>query len=798
MFHLRKSTGFQNIYRIPPVYLTGEICYNNVHPKKRNAMTGSFLFVKPADPDGNRGTAYSGEPPRYPYDGASWEWLLERALRRTLLPWSITKSHSRVLLRGHEDKYSMHRWGSYGEVYDASVLPLEYNGISKGAYGKKTDADLSRGDRETPLPESWNSGTGAPAYSAGTKVAYGIVDLEDAVARLPFSLEWLHPGWSPAAIDAWDLSASTTEATQGSAPATSGALDWTWRTTVTHVPYTIPSEPPFKCLSHMRTDDPTVTVNITNDDNETIAVETARTTLSAPRTSYGSVRDYHGTQVRECSYGAALGAGWALSEFYILHRHGLDYGPSTSTSAYGRDGRTAESYAADYSTLGCLVDIPDKDSGNVMVRRLANDRGAGFANDVDWGGRQTWWHANGFPKGLDSVLSEKLRAQLNALCNVCQPAIPPAIPAFRNKFPDPGTVPWSHLPATLSMYEMYPQVWMRHLALACTPVDMSARLDAMTTTVHRVPTIFAKIRTVTTKYGTTRKDRIDSYGGSSSQSWSLSTNREVVTVEGTSARPIPAGDAGVSVSGQGSGVTNISGASDDHSWSDTTRYTWEEGFESDSDFLVCLRSTSNTTMSTKTTTKTSSTYESSSDDPRSSETETSDGNLPDSYDPDPDDLLFPDWVLPWIESAELFAAVESRLGRTNESDYTTSSIRYRPREGADTYSQSGSGSGTRTHKARRKIVSLGQMNLSTGRFPAVDAAAIVYDVDPDATEPTGGPVYKSSDSTTTTTIDSGGNITERTVVAVEENAGNYRSRSVSYYVVVRWKFDRKDPETLET
>ena len=767
-------------------------------------MTGSFLFVKPSDPEGKRGTAYSDdESPRYPYDRSSWEWLLERALRRTLLPWALTKSHSRVLLYGHEGKYSMHRWGSYGEVYDASGLPSEYNGISQGAYGKKTDADLSRDDRKTPLPESWNDRTGAPTYSDGTKVAYGIVDLEETVASLPFSLGWLHPDWSSSALDAWDLAASTTETTQGSAPASPDGRHWTWETTVSHIPYTIPNDVPFKCLSHMRTDDPIVTASITNDDNGAIEVETAPTPMSAPRTTDGSIRDYHGTQVRDAGYGAAYEAGWTLSEFYIRHKYGLDYSPSTGSGAYGRDGKTSESYTVSDSTLGCLVDIPDKDSGNIMVA-LASDTWAGFVHEVDWDGRQTWWHANDFPKGLDSILSPKLKAQLEALCPKCQPAIPPAVPAFWEKFPDAGRLPWEHWGPILSYYEMYPSGWMRHLALACTPLDMSARLDAMTTTVHRVPTLFAKVRTVTTKYSTTRNDRVDTYSyRPGSQSWWKTTDRKVVTVEGTSPNPIPAGDALTSVSGHGSGVTNehgtISDPSGSHGWSDKTQYTWEEGLESNSDFLVCLRSTANTTLSTRTTTRRSSTNEYSDRDPSSSESESPSGKLPDSYDPDPDDLLFPDWVLPWIETADLFASIESRLGRTKGTDYIESDYRYYPYEGDNTYSYSGSGSGTRTHKVHRKIVSLGQMDTSTGRFPALDAAAVLSEVDPDPTEAANGwHTWSSYDSTTTETTDSDHNKTEGAVRVVKDNVGNYRSRSVSYYVVVRWKFDRTDPETLET
>lgn len=759
-------------------------------------MTGSFLFVKPSDPEGKRGTAYSGEVPRYPYDRASWEWLLERALRRTLLPWALTKSHSRALLHGHEDKYSMHRWGSFGRSYVAGATPSEYQSVGgPGAVNRKTDANLSSSDRNASLPESWDIRTGTPVVSS-TKTAYGMTDLEETVARLPFSLEWLHPGWSPSALDAWDLVASTTETTQGSAPASPDGLAWTWETTVNHIPYTIPNEVPFKCLSHMRTDDPTTTVNITNDDNETISVETAPTSMSAPRTAEGSIREYNGTQVREGSQGAALGAGWALSEFYIIYKKGSDYSPGTSSIAYRRDGKTYE--------LGNLVDVPDKDSGNILVQRDTYDVWAGFVHETDWNGRQTWWHANGFPKGLGSVLSAKLKTQLNALCPVCQPAIPPAVPALCKGFPGPGTVQWDYWWIQALGYSiMYPQNWMQHLALACTPVDMSARLAAMTTTVHKVPAMFAKIRTVTKKHRITRYDEVLLSG---SQSWSLTDYSYEATTYGTSSHPIPTtGDvlASESVSGQGNSITSnhttITDQSGSGSYGDETQTTREESFESNSEFLVCLRSTANTSFSTKTVEKISETTEYSDRDPESSSSESSYGDLPESYDPDPDDLLFPDWVLPWIETAELFASIESRLVRADGYDYNSSEYRNSPHVGETTYLYSGSGAGTQTHMAHRKIVSLGQMNTSTGRFPSVDAAAVVSAIDPDPTEPTWeGPASSDTDTTTTETTDSSGNKTKRTIIISEATPSNGRLRSVSYYVVVKWKFDRTDPESLET
>lgn len=760
-------------------------------------MTGSFLFVKPTSSNGESRPIDPDKPPQYQYDHASWEWLLERALRRTLLPWALTESHSRDLLYGHEDQYSMHRWGSYGVSNAAGSTPLAYTSVGgPGSYQRKTDADISSDDRNTDLPISWDSYREAPILSS-TIVTYGIDDLEKMVADLPFSLEWLHPDWSPDSLKAWNLTAHTTETTTGSAPPSPGSYDWTWKTTVEHVPFEIPNDTPFKCLSHMRTDDPIVTVNLKNDDNESIEVDTAPTPASAPRTLGGSIRNFHDTQVRSATDGAAYEAGWALSEFYVLYSHGLDYSESTGSYEYSRDGKTSESYSGNGSTLGCLVDIPGENSGYITVSPVSsNGREARFAPGVNWGDKPTWWHANGFPKGLSSVISPKLKSQLKALCPLCQPAIPPAIPALQRKFPDVEHLQWVH---SSELNVMYPQKWVRHLALACTPIDMSARLDAMTTTVHRVPALFAKIKTVTTNYNTSESSNTDSY----KSGWSKYSYRREDTVEGTSTNPIPAGYDLMSVSSQISGVENINSSykySDGSSYtsSSETRKTWGESFESKSEYLVCLRSTKNTTLSTKTTTKTSRMEENNySDEPYISEDETSRGELPDSYDPDPDDLLFPDWVLPWIETAELFASIDSRLGRRSKADITYNQY-YNAEGGERTSLFSGSGSGSRTHKARRVTVSLGKMDNSTGRFPAIDAAKIISDVDPDPTDYTFESVWLNRTYTTTDTTDSDGNNTREVTEVMNGNVSNYRSRTIFYYVVVKWKFDRLKPETLNT
>ena len=758
-------------------------------------MTGSFLFVKPSNPDGEPGTAYSDGEPQYAYDRASWEWLLERALRRTLIPWSLTKSNSRALLRGHEDQYSMHRWRSYGVSNPAGRTPLAYTGVGgPGSYQRKTDADLSGDYRTATLPVSWNSYQEAPVLSS-TIVTYGIDDLEKAVADLPFSLEWLHPDWSPDSARAWDLTASTTETTIGEAKPSPYSYYWTWKTTVEHVPFEIPNKIPFKCLSHMRTDGDIVTVDITNDGNKSIKVETAPTPFSAPRTLGGSILEFHGTKVRVAAYGAAYKAGWALSEFSVLYRYGLDYSESTGPNDYYRGDKTSESYSSSDATLGCLVDIPGENSGYITVSSVgSNGREARFIPDVDWVGNPTWWHANGFPKGLSSVISPKLKKQLWALCPVCQPAIPPAVPALQRRFPDVERLQWVY---DSSMDLMYPRSWLRHLELACTPIDISARLDAMTTTVHRVPSLFAKVKTVTTNSRTIENNSTDSFGG---PSWTKYSRRNEVTVEGTSTSPIPAGSGLMSVSSQISGVETIKSSysrpgSSSASVSET-RYTWEESLESNSEFLVCLRTIKNTTLSTKTTTKTVIIEESGySDGPHISEDETSKGDLPDSYDPDPDDLLFPEWVLPWIEDAELFASIDSRIGRSSGADMTITELHHT--EGDEsTNSYSGSGSGSRTHKAHWMIVSLGKMDNSTGRFSGIDAAKIISEVDPDPTDYTSDPVHRSITKTTTDMYSSDGIHTREIVETRNGHVVNSRSRYVSYYVVVKWKFDRLDPETF--
>lgn len=768
-------------------------------------MTGSFLFVKPSDQEGKRDAEDSYGSPLYPYDHASWEWLLERALRRTLLPWALTKSHSRVLLYGHEDKYSMHKWGSYGDRYEAGATPDAYQSVGgPGAGEQKTDADLSDSDREAQLPVSWNSDDGLHT-SSNTTVVYGIVDLETMVATLPFSLEWLHPDWSSSVLDAWDLTSSTTEKTTGSHPPSPVNLDdWTWETNVNHVPYKIPEVIPFKCLSHMRTDDPLVTVDITNDDKKQITVKSSPTPVSAPRSTDGSIVNYNGTRVRVAPYGAAFKAGWALSEFSIPYRYGLDYRDSKGSTAYYRDGKTDDS-DEDNGALGVLVDVPGEDTGAIAVSPPTSDGRMGFTHEVDWDEKPTWWHANSFPKGLDSIISQRLQYQLKALCPVCQPAIPPAIPAFWEKFPDAGTLSWGYTFSRfidIAFARSYSLPWMRHLALACTPFDMSARLDAMTTTFHSVPKIFAKIRTETTRRGTTISTTTESSSeGPGPSSQYRRDDYEKVTVEGTTSDLAPTDIVLASVSGQGSGVETYnefrSSENESESKSEKRQYTWEESFGSNADFIVCLRDTKNTKMSTKITTTSSSTSDYGDGDPTVTENETSSGSLPDSYDPDPDDLLFPDWVLPWIKSAELFASIESRLRRNTDADYIESRT-ITKQDGVTTYTYSGSGYGSRTHEAHRKIISLGKMDMSTGRFPSVNVTAILSGIDPDPTDPTTVNSYKSLDTTMKRTSESDGNYTESWVIDSKDNNRNKRSRSFSYYVVVKWNFDRTDPETLGT
>lgn len=819
-------------------------------------MTGAFLFVKPSGPSGNPGTAYSGDTPSYSYDHASWEWLLERTLRRMLFLWQFMESSlrsSRALLYGHEDKYSMHRWGAYGEShYDAGVTPqYVYEDAGRpGTSGRKTDADLSSDDREAPLPYTWlhqtNYQANLPSYGY-SQVTYGISDLEYEVSRLPLSvfgasIDWLPPGWSPSDLNAWDLTASTTETTQGSLQKSdNGGYTWEWKTTVFHSPYEkIPDDPPFKCLSHMRTDDPTVRVIIKNDDDEQITVETARTPRSYPRTANGgSITDYHGTQMREASRAMS---GPNFDEFRILYRDGLDYGESTGSTAYSRGKKTTESK----ETIGCLVDLPNKDPKILLVS--GTSKWAEFVHEIDWDGKPTWWHANGFPKGLNSVLSPRLREQLKALCPVCQPAIPPAIPAFNERFPDARSLSWDYY----ASHDMYRQSWMQHLALACTPSDMSARLDAMTTTVHEVPSFFVEFKTVTTyssSYKKTtetitksKKDDGDSGGDSDGddtikvETWKEHTYSKEVTVEGTSLEPLPTGDIPTASKSTAGGVEYLHGTDSnavkktDISWSNRTESTWEESFKSNINRLVCLSGYTHTRtkLSTKTTTKTEETERSSEDpEPYHSTEEQSDGKLPDpdNRDPDPNELFFPDWILPWIETAELFASIESYLFRKQTADYTQSEYHYTPNtvetpegetpeeeeeEEEEINRYSGSGHGTRTHNVHRKIISLGKMNTSTGEFSKFDATMILSEVDPESDGAIRSAIlkeasndsirltYKDYDSETTETTDKNGNYTKEITTKVKHNVLDERSRSISYYVVIKWKFDRTDPETLAT
>lgn len=784
-------------------------------------MTGSFLFVKPSNPEGIPGHAYDDETkPCYAYDLASWEWLLERAIRRYLLPQALTKSHARDILAGHENKYSLHRWGAYTDDNIGSVTPSVYDNVGgHGAGDKYTDAKLSNGDRKASLPSSWNPRAGSLGYLL-TKIAYGVPDLESLIATLPFGdTEWLHPSWSPAALSEWNLSASTEEHTQGSSTE-SGYATWTWVTDVTHTPYTIPGDLPFKCLSHMRTDDDLDTVQIEDNEGNTIDIETAVTPVHASRDENGSVVTFNGAQIRSASKGAAFRAGWALSEFSVKYTANLNYAQSTyngnELTAYARNAPHTEETS---NTIGSLVTIPNSER---FIAVSYGQSEARFIPEVDWSNEPTWWHSNSFPKGLSSIISQRLRTQLEVLCTKCQPAIVPAIPALYDGFPETSDVSWGKDTALWRSYFPYlmtPARWEEQLALAATPLDLSARLAAMNYTVHKVPVVFAKGKSVRTTIASSQEDSIHQY-------WDLENITEVrysthedtrteVIVEGTTSQPIPTGSSVDSL---------LSGASGNNSRLYQTTFTdgttihtiiTEVGtantnLDAKYDFIVCLRSSDNTSISSTRLTKL---YRSITSDGQTRVTETEEGpygQLPTSYIPDQNDVMFPDWLLPWIESAELFASVESKFMIGDNSHYTT--VRNYRRRYSDTYENSyaGTGEGTRIHKAKRKIISLGEMDTATGRFPAVDLTTILTGCDPEPSAAYDNNYYETVPTSQTFTevseypssssyneySNNEANITETT----QHNGypGTDRYRTVSYYVVVKWKFDRTNPEPLNT
>lgn len=756
--------------------------------------SGSFVFVDAStdEPD----TSY-GDKPAYPYVFPAWEWLLERTLRRSLVLSLFDEDAALAALALRTGVYRMNRWPAYGPRSGCTAFPdSRFSWTATG--GSCHDGRLAyRRDGLQPLPTGSVDGqTGGLVVGENYDTVFGIDDLANAIADLLYDHEFLAPEWeSP---PEYRVEASLEESTNGTRTESGG---WDWTTSVSDTPYELPSSTFFRLIMDARVDEPAVSASVKDSAGNLRRVKLAKT-IPALRNP-DDLRDYKGEKILDKGYrGVNTDTGMAFQTRTDMT--GIS-GQLRAGSPYLDDnGRTLA-----LDAVGVIPGpIPRTDGSAVYTGSPGGRAKAWVQPDVDWDGEPTWWHANGFPKGLDCVTSPKLRAQLEAL-SVTQPSIPPCMPYIWS-FPDDGYDCYEDAGAQSAgigqwRFEHWPS---NLLALAATPHCMHKMLDALTKTVVKVPTMFYEIDTKTEE--TKRNDyeyTASSDGGapSSSSSWDLTETVDTVKGTGTASDILvcdgmpyetDAVDETWKTDTSGTRSWSTGKASGGSSWSDVTTSHYTRSRTSTLGNPAALRSATSTATSTKrktVTTKTGKGY----DEP---ETQTYEyGSEPDDPSPSDDDLLFPEWIRKWIRKAELFMAYETKLyeGDPRVANYTDSYTSSSADGGDRRYSYTGSGSGSRTTRSAKGAVSLGELDLETGRFPSIDLVSLRARLDPPggSGRSLSGRVNFKSVTTETSSTSGGSSEETSTVVVTEEHTpGSDCRRTSSLFVVVEWKFDEESPE----
>lgn len=747
-----------------------------------NAQEGSpFVFVDASTDDEDK--SY-GNKPAYPYVFKAWEWLLERMLRRRIILSYYDKDAALAALALRTKVYRLHRWPAYENSHGCTSFRDSH---FTQQYPYCHDGTLKTYQNESLPTGGINSSTGK-LYVSSTETfsntVYGIYSLVSGVEALLRDSRFLAPDWTPAE---YRVNASLAETTTGTRDSSTGR--WTWTTSATSTPYTIPSAPFFRLLSDTRVDDPLVTVSVEDSEGYTRRVKLAKT-LTALKTP-DDLRDFDGEKVLYAGY-SGVNTDSILSfknKTDMVNTDGSMISEIPYDDAGGRTGAT--------DAVGVIKEpVPRAPGSAVYVAFSRRDNHVGWLQpNVDWDGEPTWWHANGFPKGLSSIVSDKLRGQLEAL-SVTQPAVPPCIPhAF--SFPKDGYDCFEDGTARYGIYAGFSSWPGNTLSLAATPHCVHKMLDALKTTVLQVPALFFEIDTETRE--SHRSENTYTSDGYTESSWTLTESEEHVSGTRTAANILGCDGAQVSDEWDETDTTDMSGTSSGSgwqtSWSDVTTDRYTKAKTSTLASPVALRSTTSSVQTSTRTVKDETTTGTYYDRPWTRHSES--GSEPGVKDPAEADLMFPDWLRKWIAKAELFLAYETKVNERNPhteeySDTTTSA------DGQETTkSYTGSGSGSRTTKAAKGVVSLGEMDLETGKFPDIDLVDLRSIVDPPVDA--GHRVNGGSDSTsvktyTSVTADGKLSATETNEWTYTWKPGADYARESSLFVVVEWKFDEESPE----
>lgn len=780
-----------------------------------NQNNDAYVFVDASTKEADNSYALN---PAYPYVFPAWEWLLERTLRRSLILEYFNKDAALAVLATRTKNYRMHRWPSYGVSYGSCTAFPDAD--FRFRYTNHChDGSLAASYPTLTINGSKRSGKFRVNTDEDTKSS--VASLAAMVDKLLDNTQFLAPDWSPPSGEesgeenGFRVESSLVETTTGQCDKTG---HWSWTTKIVNFsPFELPKSPFFRLLTDTRVDEPAVTVTVEDSDGNTRRVKLART---MPAYTEDDLRTYHGVKVLDAGY-------YGVNELESLAFRTQTDMTGTSGSLEGDEPYGSATGRTDVETVAVTIPGPieRKQGSAVYVDIYPNNGTIGFVQpDVDWGGElhePTWWHANGFPKGLDSVTSGKMKRQLKAL-SVTQPAIPPVI-LNASEFPENG-------------YDCFDSVWTvdrwHHIgnswpgntvAIAATPHCISKMLDALKKTVFEVPALFFEVdatveaKTITESFYNSERGEGD--GPSSGKMDELPkiseyTTEEKDTYEGTviSGSPLDLygdheyDDISDTYTGEVYGVTKLSSTL----YGETTK-TWDRTDTLDTtDYSknktislknpVILRGQGSTTASVKHVHSTKE-YGTAYNKPIESSSES--GSVPSSLNPAESDLMFPAWLRKWIAKAELFMSYQAVLYKGHPNTRTETRTTTDPDIGSTTTVYSGSGSGNRTTKASKGVVSLGEMDLTTGKFPDIDLVKLRSKLVPEG----GGnrdTAYKYRvnyiDSYVTTHVsnsdtdspDEGD--TETLVSNTEILPGAAYSRSSKLFVVVEWKFDNESPE----
>lgn len=723
----------------------------------------AYIFVDASTTKPDKSYA---DKPVYSYVYPAWEWLLERTLRRKLILSMFNKDAALAALTLHSGCYRMHRWSAFGNgsgcssfkdsthTYDATC----HDGILKENFtdhlptgnadnvtieqGTVVQAQLISKDFDTVL------GVSGLAY----EVWYWLIG---NYAWVGSTIQFLAPNCLPVE---YSTTATIKEETSGKQES-EGSSNLIWEgKVIKSEPYKLPDHAFFRCLNDYRIDDPSVDVTINDSEGKSHKITLAKTIIAKRRED---LQELDGKKVLYGGYSPLNLSG----DLAFKTQTGLDSVLKKTVTAVNKPygGREPLNY------IGVIPGPIERVNDSAIYTDINYDL---LQPNINWDGEPTWWHKNGFPIGLDSILSAELKNQLKDL-SVTQPAIPPHIPYLR-KFPKGDYSCYEH---RLDSYNF--KDWPSGmLPIAATPLCINKMLDALTTTVIPFDALFVEIEANTIR--NVHNDITSTSGQTSWTNFNTSTtikgtliSKNILTCDSKIISQEQIKDARESdyIDETQETESNISGITSKNTTLSTTSTISK---------IIPLRGLNvfHTDTSCKMTIV--DTYTSSYNNDKDENTYNY-GSEPESTKPNDYDLLFPEWMMKWINKVEIFIAYETKLseGKPHIIDQVV---------GNGTFTTL-NGSGTRVTKSHKGVLSLGVLNRN-GELSNINLVKLRKLTDP-LSEGKGHSINGVTNTTeTVTTV--GDNST--TVTHTEYTPGANYSRTSSFYAVVEWDFDKENPE----